>query len=81
MTWQLQEAKNRFREILANALSAGPQIVTRKGIEMAVVLSMDDFRKLKKSDSDIIDFFRKAPLYGVDLDIDRRKQESRPVEL
>jgi prevent-host-death family protein len=37
-TWQLQEAKNRFSEVVEEALKEGPQVITRRGVETAVVL-------------------------------------------
>ena len=44
--WQLQEAKVRFSELIDDALEKGPQIVTRRGIDAAVVVSIDEWRKL-----------------------------------
>jgi prevent-host-death family protein len=37
--WQLQEAKNRFSQVVERALKQGPQIITRHGIEAVIVLS------------------------------------------
>jgi antitoxin Phd len=45
--WQLQEAKARFSELIDNTLEKGPQVVTRRGIDTAVVVSIDEWRKLK----------------------------------
>jgi antitoxin Phd len=44
--WQLQDAKARFSELIEDALEKGPQIVTRRGIDTAVVVSVDEWRKL-----------------------------------
>ncbi|MGA2205116.1 MAG: type II toxin-antitoxin system Phd/YefM family antitoxin [Terracidiphilus sp.] len=44
--WQVQEAKTRLSEVIEEAHSQGPQIITRHGAERAVVLSIDDFRAL-----------------------------------
>lgn len=49
MTWQLQEAKARFSELIDATLKEGPQIVTRRGVETAVVLPMDEWRRLRES--------------------------------
>ena len=46
MVWQLADAKNRFSEVVNRALSEGPQRVTRRNDEV-VVLSAEDYRKLK----------------------------------
>jgi prevent-host-death family protein len=47
--WQVQEAKARFSEFLEASLKEGPQLVTRRGIEAAVLLPVDEWRRLQKS--------------------------------
>ena len=44
--WQLQEAKNRFSEVVNRALKDGAQTITRHGKAVVVVLSQEDFRRL-----------------------------------
>src|SRR5438445_11135576 len=44
---QLEDAKARFSELIDDTLEKGPQVVTRRGIETAVVVSIDEWRKLK----------------------------------
>jgi antitoxin Phd len=44
--WQVQDAKTRLSEVIEEAHSKGPQIITRHGAERAVVLSINDFRAL-----------------------------------
>lgn len=46
-TWQSQEAEAHFAELLESSLRDGPQVVTQRGIETAVVLSIADWRKLQ----------------------------------
>jgi prevent-host-death family protein len=43
--WQLQDAKARFSKLIDDTLEKGPQVVTRRGIDTAVVVSMDEWRK------------------------------------
>ena len=47
MSWQVQEAKQQFSEVLRRARSDGPQVVTRHGDEVAVVIDIEDYRRLK----------------------------------
>ncbi len=47
MKWQLQEAKARFSEFLDTALRKGPQIVTRRGVETAVLVPIDEWKRLQ----------------------------------
>ena len=48
MTWQLQEAKAKFSELVQKALDEGPQTVTRHGKDTVVVLSSEAYRKLQE---------------------------------
>ena len=47
-TWQVQDAKMRFSEFLEASLAEGPQIVTKRGIEAAVLVSSDRWRRLEQ---------------------------------
>lgn len=49
MAWQVQEAKQRFSEVLRRAATEGEQIVTRHGEEVAAVVGIDEFRRLKET--------------------------------
>ena len=44
--WPVQDAKARFSEFLDAALAEGPQLVTRRGAEAAVLVSVDEWRRL-----------------------------------
>ena len=46
-TWQLQDAKARFSEFLDAALENGPQVVTRRGIEAAVLVPIEEWRRMQ----------------------------------
>lgn len=48
-SWQLQEAKSRFSEFLDAALTKGPQVVTRRGVEAAVLVPIDEWRRLQRT--------------------------------
>jgi prevent-host-death family protein len=47
VTWQLQEASARFGELLDASLQEGPQVVARDGQEMAVLVPIDEWKRLK----------------------------------
>ncbi|HET6261933.1 MAG TPA: type II toxin-antitoxin system Phd/YefM family antitoxin [Chloroflexia bacterium] len=76
-TWQLQEAKNRFSEVVEEALKDGPQVITRRGVETAVVLSFTDYRKMLLGRKKLSEFFRESPLAGLDLDLTRDTSPAR----
>lgn len=46
-TWPVQDAKARFSEFLERCLSEGPQVVTKRGTEAAVLVRMDEWRRLQ----------------------------------
>jgi prevent-host-death family protein len=48
-SWPVQDAKARFSELLNACLREGPQVVTRRGAEAAVLVPMDDWRRLQQS--------------------------------
>ena len=79
--WQLQEAKNRFSEVVEEALHHGPQTVTRHGHETVIVLSIKDYRKLARPEKGLYEFLRNSPLRGVDLDLTRDKSLPRDIQL
>lgn len=79
--WQLQEAKNRFSEVVRKASEEGPQTVTKHGKDSVVVLSAEDYRKLEQPKTSLIEFFQDSPLSKIEIDLKRDKSPSRQVEL
>lgn len=75
--WQLQEAKTHFNEIIDAALTEGPQIITRQGIETAVVLSYTEYRQLVLKRKKLSDFFRESPLFDSGIELQRDKTPAR----
>jgi prevent-host-death family protein len=61
MRWQLQEAKQRFSELLRHARAHGPQVVTKHGQEVAVVVSIEDYRRLTEELPSFKEFLLAAP--------------------
>ena len=68
-SWQLQDTKNKFSDLVDKAQHDGPQIVTRHGQDAVVVLSIDEYRELVKPETNLVEFFRNSPLAGADLEI------------
>ena len=48
-TWPVQDAKARFSEFLDACLLEGPQMVTRRGAEAAVLIPVDEWRRLQSA--------------------------------
>jgi antitoxin Phd len=73
--WQLQKAKNQFSELIEKALTEGPQEITKHGKKTAVILSIDEYRRLRRPQGGLVEFFRKSPLHHISFE--RRKDYPR----
>jgi len=47
--WQVQDAKARFSEFLTAAIKNGPQVVTRRGVETAILVPIGEWRRLQEA--------------------------------
>ena len=77
-TWQLQEAKARLSEVVRQAEREGPQVITVRGKEEAVVLSRADYDQPVPTQALLGDA---SPLAGADLDLERDQSPDRPAPL
>jgi antitoxin Phd len=79
--WKLEDAKARFSELVRRANAAGPQHVTVRGREEAVVLSARDYAKLVPpgEKKPLVDFLETLDLDG--LDLTREDDRGRDVAL
>jgi prevent-host-death family protein len=68
MKWQVQEAKARFSELLDATLKKGPQIVTRRGVETAVLVPIDEWKRLQSAGRLTLKDVLLAPEPKFDLD-------------
>ena len=48
-SWPVQDAKSRFSEFLKASLTEGPQVVTLRGVETAVLVPIQEWRRLQDS--------------------------------
>lgn len=79
--WKLEDAKARFSELVRRANSEGPQTVTVRGREAAVVVSAEQYEKLRPPEArpPLLDFLRSLDLGG--LDLTREPDYGRDMEL
>lgn len=80
MEWQLHNAKARFSE-LVRAANYGPQSITVRGKQQAVVVSKEEYDALRQPRLSFIEFLKQSPLYGVDLVFHRDDSENRDTYL
>ncbi|MGI9157159.1 MAG: type II toxin-antitoxin system Phd/YefM family antitoxin [Marmoricola sp.] len=81
--WQLQEAKQRFSELIRAVENGGPQIVSRHGKEVAIVVDVEDYRRMRSNNDaapGFKQFLRSGPSFD-GLDLERSAELARAVEL
>jgi prevent-host-death family protein len=78
--WQVQDAKAKFSEFLNACLSHGPQIVTRRGEEAAVLVPIEVWNQMKNGARPTLKSWLLASGPKADMDIPPRgKAKRRPV--
>jgi prevent-host-death family protein len=72
--WQIQEAKAMFSEVV-KAAAVKPQIITVRGKETAVIISIEEYKKLAQPRQTLYEFIQDSPLRDLKLDLPRRLPE------
>lgn len=88
--WQVQEAKQRFSEVLRAVEQSGPQTITRHGAEVAVIIDIEEYRRLVHERDDFADHLMAFPKLTApagepdvfdEVESERKKDFGRPAEL
>jgi prevent-host-death family protein len=81
MSWQVYDAKARLSEFLDASLKQGPQIITKRGVEAAVRISINEWKRLRNSTRPNIKDILLDPNGPYDIDIPpRRRLLFHPVD-
>ena len=80
MIWQLQEAKQKFSALVRSALKGGPQVVTRHGQEVVVVVAVEEFRRMTGEKPDLKEVLLSGPPLD-ELEIERSREMPREIDL
>ena len=78
--WQVQEAKTRLSEVIGEAYSKGPQVITRHGVERAVILSIGDYRALTAHKPDLKEYLLGGPKVD-SFEVERDRDTGREIDL
>ena len=79
-SWQVQDAKARFSELLDATIKKGPQVVTSRGIETAVLVPIEEWNRLQRAARPSLKALLLAPdARSENLILDRRKLRRRHV--
>ncbi|WP_158750158.1 type II toxin-antitoxin system Phd/YefM family antitoxin [Acidobacterium sp. S8] len=80
MKWQVQEAKARFSEFLDATLKKGPQIVTRRGVETAVLVPIEEWKRVQSGAPTTLKDWLLAPKPPFEVEVpERGKSRRRPT--
>ncbi len=79
--WTVAKAKARFSELVARARSEGPQTITKHGHAAAVIVSAEEWERRSRRTGTLADFFAGSPLAGSDLQVERRQDGPRELDL
>lgn len=80
-TWQFQDAKAKFSEVVKSAQSKRPQNITVHGEPVAVLISRRDYLKLFNPKLSFVELMRSSPLAGSDPEITREQTATRKIKL
>ena len=79
-TWQLQDAKSHFSEVVERSLTEGPQLVTRRGQEAVVIMAAREYKRLTGNTPSLMSALLNAPR-GESLVADRMADPVRDLAL
>jgi prevent-host-death family protein len=68
--WQLQEARSKLATVVDGAINDGPQVIIRRDAAVAVVLSFEEYARLRRPPTNLVEYFRKSPLSAIPVGSD-----------
>jgi len=78
--WQLQEAKNKLSQVAEEAVAYGPQVITKRGEDAVVVISREEYDRLARPQTSLVEFLASSPLAGSGLVVGRDPDPGREAE-
>ena len=79
--WTLADAKAHLSEVVDRALKKGPQVITRHGRKVVVVVSAEEWERKAQRQGTLADFFAASPLRESGLEIERPQDGPRELDL
>jgi prevent-host-death family protein len=86
--WQIQEAKQRFSEVIRAVTQRGPQVITRHGEDVAVVIDMGTYHRLTRPAVDLIEVLLGGPKIDdsaaevfAEIEAERKADFGRAIDL
>ncbi|HEX5406382.1 MAG TPA: type II toxin-antitoxin system Phd/YefM family antitoxin [Pseudonocardiaceae bacterium] len=79
--WSVADAKAHLSELLDQAIHDGPQAITRRGEQIAVVVSIEEWQRQANRSGSLAEFFAESPLRDSELEISRIDAPARDIAL
>jgi prevent-host-death family protein len=79
--WSVAKAKAQLSQVIEQALTTGPQTITRNGRNAVVVVSVEEWERKTKRKGSLADFFAESPLRNSGLMIKRDREKPREIDL
>jgi len=86
--WQIQDAKQRFSEMIRAAMSEGPQVITRHGEDVAVVVDIGNYRRLTRPSVNLANILLGGPKLNdstadvfAEIEAERKADFGRSIDL
>ncbi len=79
--WTVAEAKAKFSEVLERARSRGPQTITRHGQLTAVIVSAEEWERKSRRVGNLAEFLAASPLRDSNLQLERKNDSPREIDL
>jgi prevent-host-death family protein len=85
--WQIQEAKQRFSEVIRAVTSQGPQVITRHGEAIAVIVDVSHYHQLTRAAVNLTDVLLGGPKFDdsvidvfAEVEAERKAGRERPID-
>ena len=79
MSYSVKETKDNLSNIIRLAETGQPQIIRRRETEVAVIVSIDQWKRLNGEKSSLFEILRHSPLKNLELDVERLDDHPRAV--
>jgi len=79
-SWQVQEAKAKFSQLLNETLAEGYQTITKNGKPVAYMISKQEFDRHVQPKASFLDALEQCPYPNVDFELERSKDSIRDFE-
>ena len=80
-TWQLQQAKAHFSEVIESAVNNGPQIITKRGVKTAVVVPFAEWERAQSGRRSLLQVLQSGPQFDLQIPPRGKLKTRKPVQL